>query len=69
MGSLFDGISAFPYAGAFYGIKSLWASEILPTAVSVSKRHFPEMTQLGDITKLRGGEIPPVDIIAFGSLS
>jgi DNA (cytosine-5)-methyltransferase 1 len=67
LGSLFDGIGGFPYAGLFYGIEPLWASEILPQAVSVTKRHFPNMAHVGDITKLNGGELPPVDIITFGS--
>ncbi|GHT77978.1 hypothetical protein FACS1894104_0450 [Actinomycetota bacterium] len=67
LGSLFDGIGAFPYAAAFYGIKTLWASEILPAAVSVTKRHFPSMRHVGDITKLDGGKLEPVDIITFGS--
>ena len=67
LGSLFDGIGGFPYAASFYGIRALWASEILPDAVSITTRHFPEMKHLGDILSLRGGEIPPVDIITFGS--
>jgi DNA (cytosine-5)-methyltransferase 1 len=67
LGSLFDGIGAVPLAGTYFGITPVWASEILPNAVSVTKRRFPDMAHLGDITKLDGGEIKPVDIIAFGS--
>jgi DNA (cytosine-5)-methyltransferase 1 len=67
LGSLFDGIGAFPLAASYFGIKPLWASEILPNAVSITRRHFPEMEHLGDVTKLHGGEIPPVHIITFGS--
>ncbi len=67
LGSLFDGIGGFPYAASFYGIRALWASEILPECVSVTRRHFPDMEHLGDITKLDGRKIPPVDIITFGS--
>jgi len=67
LGSLFDGIGGFPYAASFYGIRSLWASEILPEAVSVTRRHFPDMKHFGDITKLHGGDLPPVDIVTFGS--
>ncbi|GHV13934.1 hypothetical protein FACS1894219_09380 [Clostridia bacterium] len=43
LGSLFDGIGAFPYAASFFGITPLWASEILPNSVSVTKKHFPQM--------------------------
>ena len=67
LGSLFDGIGGFPYAASFYGIRSLWASEIVPECVAVTKRHFPDMAHLGDITQLHGGMIPPVDILTFGS--
>ena len=67
LGSLFDGIGGFPYAASFYGIKPLWASEIVPECVSVTKKHFPDMEHVGDITKLHGGKLPPVDIITFGS--
>lgn len=35
--------------------------------MAVSKYHFPEVQQLGDITKLDGAELPPVDIICAGS--
>ena len=67
LGSLFDGIGGFPYAASFYGIRPLWASEIVPECVSVTKKHFPDMEHVGDITKLHGGKLPPVDIITFGS--
>jgi DNA (cytosine-5)-methyltransferase 1 len=67
LGSLFDGIGAFPYAASFFGITPLWASEILPNSVSITKKHFPGMEHLGDITKLDGGKIAPVDCVCFGS--
>ena len=67
LGSLFDGIGGFPYAASFFGIRALWASDILPCAVSVTKRRLPQMEHVGDITKLHGGTLPPVDIITFGS--
>jgi len=67
LGSLFDGIGGFPYAASFYEIRPLWASEIIPECVSVTKRHLPEMKHLGDVTQINGGKIPPVDIITFGS--
>jgi DNA (cytosine-5)-methyltransferase 1 len=67
LGSLFDGIGAAPYAASFFGIKTLWASEILPSAISITRRHFPDMVHVGDITKLNGAHLPPVDVIFFGS--
>ena len=67
MGSLFDGIGGFPLAASRYGIKTLWASEIETFPIAVTKQHFPHMIHVGDITRLHGAELPPVDIIAGGS--
>jgi DNA (cytosine-5)-methyltransferase 1 len=67
MGSLFDGIGGFPIAAANHGVKPVWASEIEPFPMQVTKEHFPDMLHLGDITKLKGEDLPPVDIICGGS--
>lgn len=67
MGSLFDGISGFPLASVRCGIEPIWASEIEPFPILVSKIRFPRMEQMGDITKLSGAYLPPVDIICGGS--
>ena len=67
MGSLFDGIGGFPLAASRHGIKTLWASEIEAFPIAVTKQHFPHMIHVGDITRLHGAELPPVDIIAGGS--
>ena len=67
LGSLFDGIGGFPLAAQRTGIKPVWASEIVPACVSITKRHFPNIKHLGDITNINGAEIEPVDIITFGS--
>ena len=67
LGSLFDGIGGFPLAAVRAGIESLWASEIEPFPMEVTKRHFPNMLHVGDITKLNGALLPPVDIICGGS--
>lgn len=67
LGSLFDGIGVFPLAASRQGIAPLWASEIEKAPISITRRHFPDMEHLGDITKLDGGKIPPVHILTFGS--
>ena len=67
LGSLFDGISGFPLAGERVGITAKWASEIEPFPMRVSAIYFPGMEQKGDITKLNGAELEPVDIITGGS--
>ena len=67
LGSLFDGIGGFPLAAFRNNITPVWASEIEAVLVSITKRHFPDMKHLGDITKIHGAGIAPVDIITFGS--
>ena len=67
LGSLFDGIGVFPLAAVNCGITPAWASEIEKAPVSITRRHFPGMKQLGDIMKLNGAELEPVDILTFGS--
>ena len=57
LGSLFDGIGGFPYAASFYGIHPLWASEIVPSCVSVTKKFFPDMAHVGDVTRLDGAKL------------
>ena len=67
LGSLFDGSGGFPLAGALCGIEPVWASEVEPYPIAVTRSRFPNMRHLGDISKVHGGEIEPVDIITFGS--
>ena len=67
LGSLFDGIGGFPLAALRNGIIPLWASEIEPLPIEVTKLRFPGMRHFGDITKLNGAKLPPVDIITGGS--
>ena len=59
LGSLFDGIGVFSLAASRCGIRPVWASEIEKAPISITKRHFPDMVHLGDITKVDGGKIPP----------
>lgn len=67
LGSLFDGSGGFPLAGSLCGIVPAWASEVEPYPIAVTRSRFPHMKHLGDISKINGGEIEPVDIITFGS--
>jgi DNA (cytosine-5)-methyltransferase 1 len=67
LGSLFDGSGGFPLAGVLSGIRPLWASEVEPFAVRVTTKRLPGMKHYGDVSKLSGAELPPVDIITFGS--
>ena len=67
LGSLFDGSGGFPLGGMLAGITPLWASEIEPFAVRVTTKRLPQMNHYGDVSALNGAELPPVDIITFGS--
>lgn len=67
LGSLFDGSGGFPLAGSLCGIEPVWASEVEPYPIAVTKSRFPNMKHLGSVTDVRGGDIEPVDIITFGS--
>lgn len=67
MGSLFDGIGGFPLAAVHNGIVPVWASEIETFPIEVTRLRFPDMVHVGDITKLDGAKLPPVDIICGGS--
>ena len=59
--------AGFPLAARMAGIAPVFASEIEAAPMLVSKRWFPEMASLGDVTKIDGARIAPVDIITFGS--
>ena len=66
MGSLFDGIGGFPLAAIRNSVVPVWASEIETFPIEVTQIRFPDMTHVGDITKLDGATLPPVDIICGG---
>ena len=67
MGSLFDGIVGFPLVAVRCGVQPLWASEIEPFPISVTRGEVSADAPVGDITKLNGAKLPPVDIICGGS--
>lgn len=65
--SLFDGSGGFPLAASMCGIEPVMASEIEPYPIAVTRSRFPNMKHLGDVSRINGAEIEPVDIISFGS--
>ena len=67
LGSLFDGSGGFPLGGLLSGITPVWASEIEPFPIRVSTKRLPFMKHYGDVSRMDGGKIEPVDIITFGS--
>lgn len=67
LGSLFSGSGGFELAGALHGIEPMWASEVEPYPIAVTTTHFPKLKHYGDVSKINGAEVEPVDIITFGS--
>ena len=67
LGSLFDGIGGWQIAAVRASIQPVWSSEIEKFPMEVTKKWFPKTKQLGDITKIDGASIEPVDIICAGS--
>ena len=67
LGSLFDGSGGFPLGGILAGIKPVFASEVEPFAIRVTTKRLPFLKHYGDVSKINGAEVPPVDIITFGS--
>ena len=66
LGSLFDGSGGFPLGAVLCGIKPLWASEVEPFPVRVTTKRLPGMKHLGDINKIDGSAVPPVDVVTGG---
>ena len=74
LGSLFDGIGGFCYAAGIPSgidtgctIKPLWAAEVEPNCIDITRYRFKDVMHVGSVTELKGNEIQPVDIITFGS--
>lgn len=68
LGSLFDGSGGFPLGGLLTGqITPVWSSEIEPFAIRVTTKRLPWVKHYGDVSAISGADLPPVDIITFGS--
>jgi site-specific DNA-cytosine methylase len=67
--SLFDGMScgqlALRRAGVPYD--RYFASEIDKHAIAVTQHNFPRTTQLGDVTRVRGADLPNISLLIGGS--
>lgn len=67
LGSLFDGSGGFPLGGLMSGVTPVWASEVEPFPIRVTTKRMPWLKHYGDVSKMDGTKIEPVDIITFGS--
>jgi len=67
--SLFDGMSCGQIALERAGIQvdQYFASEIKKHAIEVTQRNYPKTIQLGDVTQIKGRDLPKIDLIIGGS--
>ena len=67
--SLFDGMSCGQIALNRIGIEydNYFASEIDKHAIKVTQHNYPNTIQLGDVTKVKGNDLPKIDLLIGGS--
>ena len=67
--SLFDGMSCGQISLERAGIKvnNYFASEINQYAIKVTQNNYPNTIQIGDITQIRGSDLPKIDLLIGGS--
>ena len=67
LGSMFDGSGTMPLCAAMCGAQPVWASEVEPYPIAVTKTHLPGMKHLGSVTDICGGENEPGGVLTFCS--
>ena len=67
LGSLFNGLGGWILSAERNGIYAVWESEVERFCEEVMAFRFPKVKRLGDITKMKGDEVEPVDIVTSGS--
>ena len=67
--SLFDGMSCGQIALDKLGIKvnNYFASEIDKYATRVTKHNYPNTKHIGNVTKVKGADLPKIDLLCGGS--
>lgn len=67
--SLFDGMSCGQIALNRLGIKisKYYASEIDKAPIKVTQHNYPDTIQVGDVTKVKGEDLPQIDLLIGGS--
>lgn len=67
--SLFDGMSCGQIALNQLGIKvdNYYAAEIDKDAIKIAKKNYPNTIHLGDVTKIKGSDLPKIDLLLGGS--
>ena len=67
--SLFDGMSCGQIALNKCDIKyeNYYASEIDKYAIQICQKNYPDTIRLGDVTKIKGSDLPKIDLLIGGS--
>ena len=67
--SLFDGMSCGRIALERAGVEvdNYYASEIDKYAIQISKKNYPDIIHIGDVTKVRANDLPKIDLLIGGS--
>ena len=67
--SLFDGMSCGQIALDQLGIPvdKYYAAEIDPYAMRITQNNYPDTIHLGDVTKVKGEDLPQIDLLLGGS--
>ena len=67
--SLFDGMSCGQIAldQLDFNVDNYYAAEIDKWAMQVAKKNYPNTKHLGDVTELKGSDLPKIDLLMGGS--
>jgi len=67
--SLFDGMSCGQIAldQLDFNVDNYYAAEIDKWAIQVAKKNYPNTKHLGDVTELKGSDLPKIDLLIGGS--
>jgi len=66
-GSLFAGVGGFDLGFEAAGMECCFQVEWDPYCQQVLAHHWPDVPRWSDVSDVKGAELPPVDVITFGS--
>ena len=67
--SLFDGMSCGQIALEKANVKvdNYFSSEIDKYAIQITQKNYPKTIQIGDVKKIKGTDLPKIDLLIGGS--
>jgi len=66
-GSLFSGVGGMDRGIEAAGYRTAFQVEWDPHATAVLERHWPDVPRWSDVRDVNGADLPPVDLLTFGS--